>query len=170
MAGKSGDQATAIPATSRIQILAIGKGMTNLSNCLITIEKEPAEQDILAIREGLHAFNRLHAPDDAHQELVLLLRDPDGTLAGGLLGDTYWGWLYVGILWLEEKFRRQGHGTRLLAAAEEEARRRGCHHAHLDTMSFQSLPFYEKRGYRVWGALQDLPSGHSRIFLSKKLP
>lgn len=143
--------------------------MAQSSQCSVQLENDPSPDDVAAVREGLRAFNRRHAPDDAHRELVLFLRDPDGTLAGGLLGDTYWGWLYVGILWLEEGHRRRGYGTRLLAAAEQEARRRGCHHAHLDTMSFQSLPFYEKRGYRVWGELQDLPSGHSRIFLSKKL-
>jgi len=139
------------------------------SDCSISLETDPSEEDILAVREGLLAFNRLHAPDDAYRELILFLRGPDGVLIGGLLGETYWGWLHVGILWLEEKVRRQGHGSRLLAAAEQEAARRGCHHAHLDTMSFQSLRFYEKRGYSVWGVLQDLPSGHSRIFLSKQL-
>jgi GNAT superfamily N-acetyltransferase len=143
--------------------------MTRASNFSITIEDDPTPEDVQTVREGLHAFNRLHAPDDAYQPVALFLRDADGSLLGGLLGETYWGWLHVGILWLEEKARRRGHGSRLLAAAEQEAVRRGCHHAHLDTMSFQSLPFYEKRGYSAWGVLQDLPSGHSRIFLSKKL-
>ncbi len=143
--------------------------MANPSNYSITLENEPAEEDILAVREGLHTFNCLNASDDDHQSLVLLLRAEDGTLLGGLLGDTYWGWLHVGILWLEENVRRQGHGSRLLAAAEREALRRGCHHAHLDTMSFQALPFYEKHGYSAWGVLKDMPRGHSRIFLSKPL-
>jgi GNAT superfamily N-acetyltransferase len=143
--------------------------MIHSSDYSIRLEQAPTPDDVVAIREGLHAFNRLHAPDDAHQELVLYLRDSSGALIGGLLGDTYWGWLSVGILWLEEKVRRQGHGSRLLAAAEQEALRRGCHHAHLDTMSFQALPFYEKHGYTIWGELNDLPSGHKRIFLSKPL-
>jgi len=143
--------------------------MTASNGYSILPEENPSEADIRTIREGLRAFNRLHAPDDAHRELVLFLRGPDGSLAGGLLGDTYWGWLHVGILWLEERVRRQGYGSRLLAAAEEEARRRGCRHAHVDTMSFQSLPFYEKHGYRVWGVLEDLPEGHKRLFLSKRL-
>jgi GNAT superfamily N-acetyltransferase len=144
--------------------------MTNPSNGSITMENEPAEEDILAIRGGLHAFNCLNASDDEHQSLVLLLRAADGTLLGGLLGDTYWGWLHVAILWLEERARRQGYGSHLLAAAEQEALRRGCHHVHLDTMSFQALPFYQKHGYRTWGVLEDMPRGHSRIFLSKSLP
>jgi GNAT superfamily N-acetyltransferase len=143
--------------------------MTPPTELSLTLEISPSPDDVQAVRDGLRAFNRLHAPDDDHRELVLLLRSPDGSIAGGLLGETYWGWLHVGILWIDEKHRRQGHGTRLLAAAESEAVRRGCRHAHLDTMDFQSQPFYEKHGYRVWGELPDLPAGHRRIFLWKRL-
>jgi hypothetical protein len=39
----------------------------------------------------------------------------------------------------------------------------------LDTMSFQALDFYLKLGYTVFGRLDDLPEGHSRIFLKKAL-
>lgn len=143
--------------------------MSQVSEYSLTLESDPAEADLAAIRAGLHAFNTLAASDDSHQTLALFLRGENGELLGGLLGDTYWGWLSVAILWLEEKARRHGHGSRLLAAAEAEAVRRGCHHAHLDTMSFQALPFYEKHGYKVWGILDDLPVGQQRIFLSKKL-
>jgi GNAT superfamily N-acetyltransferase len=143
--------------------------MTPSPEFSLTLESSPAEEDLEAIRAGLHRFNTANASDDHHQPLTLLLRDEHGALLGGLLGDTYWGWLHVAILWLEEKARRLGHGSRLLAAAEAEAVRRGCHRAHLDTMSFQALPFYEQRGYKVWGILDDLPIGHKRIFLSKEL-
>ncbi|MBN2086316.1 MAG: GNAT family N-acetyltransferase [Anaerolineales bacterium] len=143
--------------------------MTQASKYSLTQEAEPAEADLETIRAGLHAFNTLAASDDGHRTLTLFLRDENGTLLGGLLGDTYWGWLHVAILWLEEKARRRGHGSRLLGAAEAEAIRRGCHHAHLDTMSFQALPFYQKHGYEVWGEIHDMPVGHSRIFLSKRL-
>jgi GNAT superfamily N-acetyltransferase len=143
--------------------------MPDLAGCSLMLEPQPSAADVEAIRAGLRAFNASRVGDDAHQPLTLVLRAPDGRLLGGLLGDTYWGWLSIGILWLEESARGRGHGSRLLAAAEAEARRRGCHHAHVDTMSFQALPFYEKRGYRVWGELRDLPRGYSRIFLSKQL-
>ncbi len=135
----------------------------------LTLEEAPRPEDIGCVEAGLSAYNRLHAPDDGHRFLNVFVRTADGTRGGGLLGDTYWGWLYIRILWLDEKVRRQGLGERLLRAAEEEAVRRGCHHAHLDTMSFQALPFYEKQGYTVFGVLEDLPLGHRRIFLKKEL-
>ena len=39
----------------------------------------------------------------------------------------------------------------------------------LDTHSFQARPFYEARGYKVFGVLDDYPEGHKKFFLSKKL-
>jgi hypothetical protein len=40
---------------------------------------------------------------------------------------------------------------------------------NLDTMSFQSRPFYEKHGYQVFGVLEDHPLGHNRYFMRKLL-
>jgi GNAT superfamily N-acetyltransferase len=73
------------------------------------------------------------------------------------------------VLWIDESVRRQGYGKQLLHAAEQEALRRDCRAAHLDTMSFQALPFYERQGYSVFGVLDDLPVGEKRIFLCKRL-
>ena len=72
-------------------------------------------------------------------------------------------------MWLDESVRRQGYGRTLVTMAEQIATERGCHAAHLDTMSFQALGFYLKPGYTVFGRLDDLPEGHSRIFLKKAL-
>jgi GNAT superfamily N-acetyltransferase len=124
---------------------------------------------VAAVRDGLFAFNRLHTPNDQYERMALFLRDSDGAIAGGLLGETYWSWLHVGILWVRESARSQGFGSQLLARAEEEARARGCHSAFLDTMSFQALPFYQSRGYTIFGELADHPIGHERYFLKKDL-
>ena len=135
----------------------------------IALEDTPSPEDVRVVQQGLQTYNLLFAPNDGYKPLTIFLRFTDRTLLGGLLGETYWGWLHVSILWLDETVRRQGYGERLLALAEQEAVRRGCHAAHLDTMSFQALPFYEKNDCTVFGVLNDLPTGHSRYFLNKTL-
>ena len=136
----------------------------------MTIEETPDPGDTRFVFERLLEFNRSRTgADDDHRHLAIFVRDESGEIVGGLLGHTFWGWLYVEILWIDESVRGQGYGHTLLAAAEQEAIARGCHHALLDTMSFQARPFYEKHGYTVFGELHDIPVGHSRYYMQKPL-
>lgn len=138
--------------------------------CTLHLEAAPAADDLRLIRQRLTEHNRTLAPDNGYQPLAVFLRAPDTTLVGGLVGDTYWGWLYISMLWIAEELRQHGYGRTLLEAAEHEAQRRGCHAVHLDTMSFQgALPFYQRQGYTIFGQLHDLPLGHTRYFLQKQL-
>jgi GNAT superfamily N-acetyltransferase len=136
----------------------------------MTIEETPDPGDARFVFERLLEFNRSRTgAGDGHRQLAIFLRNESNAIVGGLLGDTFWGWLYVQILWIDESLRHQGYGHTLLAAAEQEAIARGCHHALLDTMSFQARPFYEKHGYTVFGELHDIPVGHSRYYMQKRL-
>ena len=94
----------------------------------------------------------------------LLPEKHEGEWLGGLLGDAWGGWLNVQFLWLDEAARGQRHGSRLMDAAEDYAIRRGCFAATLETHSFEALGFYQKRGYEVFGVLEDYPPGHTQVF------
>jgi GNAT superfamily N-acetyltransferase len=137
----------------------------------VRVEIEPVAQrgSSAAITAGLRLYNVQFTtlPSAAHFNVVV--RDADGTIVGGCVCETRWHWLYVDILWVHESLRGQDLGTQLLADAESEARRRGCTKAHLDTISFQARPFYEKLGWRLFGTLDDSPPGHTRYFLQKDL-
>jgi GNAT superfamily N-acetyltransferase len=135
----------------------------------ITFEISPDPAEVSQVRAGLSAYNRSNASDDSFTPLVLMVRDPQGAVIGGLLGGTYWGWLVIEVLWLAETARHRGLGSQLLERAEHIALERGCHAAHLDTMSFQAPDFYKKHGYTIFGMLDDLPRGYQRIFLKKEL-
>ena len=101
--------------------------------------------------------------------LVIPICDDTGAVAGGFWGCTVCQWLHVQMLFVPETLRGQGVGAALMAAAETEARGRGCLGAHVDALSFQAAPFYEKLGYTVFGVLDDFPPGHRRIFFRKRL-
>ena len=48
-------------------------------------------------------------------------------------------WLNIDYLWVSDTVRGTGVGSQLIKTAEEEARRKGCTHALVDTVSFQIL-------------------------------
>ena len=135
----------------------------------IRFEAEPSDDDMETIGRGLSAYNESRGGPDDFERLCLSLRDADGTLLGGLIGATYWGWFYMDILLVNEGCRTQGYGKKLLAQAERIAHARGARHAFLDTFSFQAEPFYARRGYRVFGALDGSPPGHRRVWMTKAL-
>ena len=84
-------------------------------------------------------------------------------------GWTWGGGAKVQTLWVRPDLRRHGYGTRLLAAAEGEARARGCDRILLDTFSFQAPLFYQKHGYEVMGVENDTLLEHKHYRLRKRL-
>lgn len=133
-----------------------------------TVEEHPTDADVGAVVHNLIRFNDSRAEPEGWRRLAIFLRGADGRITGGLLGWTHWGWLFISHLWLAESLRNKGGGQQLMQRAEEEARRRGCRHAWVDTFSFQARGFYQKLGYQLYGALDDFPPGHTRFFLQKR--
>lgn len=70
---------------------------------------------------------------------------------------------------MTELLRGQGHGVRLMDAAKALAVQRGALAANVRTHSFQAEDFYLKRGYVVFGRLDDYRLGHTKLFLRKLL-
>ncbi len=100
--------------------------------------------------------------------LVIPIHNAVGSIGGGLWSHTLFGWLHIEMLVVPEALRYRGLGSGLLAAAETEARRRGCLGAIVDTFSFQAAPFYRKMGFHQYAVLEDCPHGHQRLFFKKR--
>lgn len=135
----------------------------------ITLEENPAPQDIETVNNAIIEFNRDRTGEDNFKPLVLFLRDEQKVVIGGVIASTSWNWLYIDVLWVSEDLRSQGYGHSLLVTVEQEAMRRGCERAFLYTFSFQAPNFYLKRGYEVFGELPHFPGNHSCLFLRKQL-
>jgi GNAT superfamily N-acetyltransferase len=135
----------------------------------IELQTELKPGDMGAVIKGLTEYNASKANGDTPNYLVLIVRDKEQNVVGGLVGATYLGWLQVQAVWMSEALRGQGYGTILMRRAEEEAWRRRCPRVFLETLSFQALPFYEKLGYTVASRIADFPPGGARYALTKLL-
>ena len=94
-----------------------------------------ADEVAAAVKEGLRSYNRSMRPDPSAAPVTLAVRGSDGEAVAGLVGHTGWGWLEIETLWVDESRRGAGLGRVLIARAEQIARERGCHSAHLDTLA-----------------------------------
>ncbi|MBZ9640096.1 N-acetyltransferase [Streptomyces sp. PSKA30] len=109
-------------------------------------------------------------PAEREVPLHVWVLDDTDALAGGLVGHTWAAWLHVTYLWVDERHRGAGLGSRLLSEAERVARaERGCSASRLETWDFQAPKFYEKQGYDVVCAIPDYPPGITEFTLTKRL-
>ena len=106
---------------------------------------------------------------DDGQWLAIFLRDAQQTICAGLEGWTWCASCHIRTVWVHEDLRGQGIGTKLLQAAEQEARRRGCQQMALSSFSFQAPGFYQKLGYEVFAVLDEHPRSHQHYYLRKWL-
>jgi len=140
-----------------------------MTELVISSEPDASPQDTALISDGLDSFNLQASGHSTYSPVVLLARDPEGGVRGGLLGHVWGGWLHVRYLWVAEAWRGQGFGRALLVRAEEEARQAGARRVYLSTFSFQAPEFYKRLGYAVYAAVEDFPEGHTRYHLRKDL-
>lgn len=135
----------------------------------LSITDKVTPQDLDEVRLGLTAFNSKFINVDEIKSIGVFIRDEQGRKLAGLTGSTTGNWLRIDMLWVGDTLRRQGVGSRLIQAAEQEARQRGCRFAQVDTASFQARPFYEKLGYTLRFSLDHYPRHHQRHYLTKLL-
>jgi GNAT superfamily N-acetyltransferase len=126
-------------------------------------------EDLRFLEDQINEFNVAATGIGDARDLVILLRDPAGRIYAGLSGHTWGGAAEVKLLWVDEAWRYRGVGSRLLRAAEQEARIRGCAKMVLSTHSFQAPQFYRRLGYAIAGEVRDYPAGHSHMLLEKTL-
>ena len=130
---------------------------------------EPAPGDVQYLEDRLYEFNSAATGISGGAWLAIFVRDEQDRIVAGISGSTWGGCAEIRQFWVEESRRGRGLGTRLLAAAEREARGRGCRQMILMTFSFQAPAFYKRHGFEVVAVLKDHPLGHENLLLSKRL-
>ena len=144
--------------------------MANRAETAITLTDAPDDEERAVITDGLRAYNEAQAGPWDGRPLAIFARDPQTKqVVGGLLGRTSLGLLRVDTFFLPEELRCDRLGSRILAMAEQEGRRRGCTRAVLSTLHFQAPGFYLKQGWEIAARIECEPPGHTRFYMTKKL-
>ncbi|MGS0758598.1 GNAT family N-acetyltransferase, partial [Roseateles sp. GG27B] len=78
-------------------------------------------------------YNASQAGPSQSRAIVVLLKNSEGAVVGGLWGHTGYDWLFTQLLVVPSGLRGRGVGGEIMQLAEREAMNRGCHGAWLDT-------------------------------------
>ena len=133
------------------------------------VEAEPDPGQVQYLEDRIYEFNSGVTGITDGQWLAIFVRDNASRIVAGICGSTWGGCLEIRQFWVEESLRKRGLGTRLLTAAEQEARRRGCRQVLLMTFSFQAPAFYAKHGFEIMAVVEDHPRGHKNLLMRKRL-
>jgi GNAT superfamily N-acetyltransferase len=112
----------------------------------MVLTSDPHPGDTRFLEEQINHHNMVATGRRDFLPVALFVRDEHGGIVAGIDAFTWTAWLEIRLLWVRNDLRGQGLGRRLLEAAETEARARGCHHAWLDSYSFQAPTFYARHG------------------------
>jgi GNAT superfamily N-acetyltransferase len=138
-------------------------------DCDIVIAAHADDHDVDELRAEIISYNEESTGYRDACSLSCFLRDRDGRLIAGIDGFTWGGYARVEHLWVDAARRGSGLGGRLLRAAEDEARRRGCVTIVLDTHDFQAPWLYTRLGYKLAGTTHDTPRGYRQYLYEKRL-
>jgi GNAT superfamily N-acetyltransferase len=121
-----------------------------------------------AVLNGLIGYNTEKMGKQKYKRLAISLKER-GKIVGGIVGEVWTTVLFIQLFWIAQKYRGKDHGTKLIAAIEDEARKFGATRSYLDTMSFQAPGFYRSCGYEEFGAIDGYPGGATRHWFTKSL-
>lgn len=119
------------------------------------------------IREDLEGHHAADSPPMDWLPLAVMMQNEVEEIIAGVIGGSYWGWLYISKVWVKDREERKTTSLRLLNEAEKEARRRGCTRAYIETQDYESVVFYEEQGYVVSRKIEEI--GFTRYSLHKEL-
>ena len=77
------------------------------------------------------------------------------------------GWVWK--IWVDEEYRHQGLGTLLIKHFEKKAKEKGATKIICEEIFDWNIGFFLKAGYKVSGALDDFPKGHTYYLVDKDI-
>ena len=121
------------------------------------------------IYNGLKKYNESKVGPYFFDHFSIHIESDDGGIIAGLIGDVFGDLSRVSSLWVDEKYRKSGLGTKLMEALTSYSIEKKCIIIHLDTASFQAKDFYKKCGFIEVAVLDNHFMGHDGYIMRKYL-
>lgn len=100
-------------------------------------------------------------------EYCIVAENDDGQVIGAITGRAYYNEVHIGDLIIDENYRGNDIGTKLVRAVEDAYRGKGYTKITLTTFGFQAPDFYRKLGYSLEFVREDPDPKLSKYFFCK---
>jgi len=100
------------------------------------------------MRQGFIEYESKNGIDVNYKRFSLIMSKDDAVI-GVLNAYTTFAEIYVNDLWIEQVFRGNGLGRKLLLELEHRFKGKGFNNINLVTSDFQAPEFYEKCGFKA---------------------
>lgn len=129
----------------------------------------PSDASVKELRDLLVTFNLPRFETDKIEEFAIFIKDDEKQLIGGISGEIFGQWLNIDYLVIDENYRNQQLGIKLLTQVEDLAREKNCSHVFLTTFGFQGKDYYPKFGYEEIFVRKNYPITGTEHFFTKNL-
>ena len=130
---------------------------------------ELTKEQVNIIEEKLEAYDEQYTKYPVNGKVQIGIEHDGRVIAGVDAVVTTFKILYVSTVYVDEDFRGQGLGRRLMKELEARAVEMGVNTIRLDTFDWQGSKFYPKIGYEEVGCYQNEVDGYSEHFFVKRL-
>lgn len=134
------------------------------------IKQQPLTE---ALKKQIYAGFSRHAiamtgHDEKFENVAFVAMDGQ-VMAGVIVVELFWGALHIKYIYVEDEYRSQKLGTRLMEQAFAYAKQYECPFAFVETMSFQALEFYQKMKFELEFTRSGYKHNTSFYYLRKNL-
>ena len=112
----------------------------------------------------------LDVSDHGYIKINRKLVNKDGKVVAAIMAgvdEINLGWIWK--IWVDEEYRHQGLGTLLVKHFEKKAKEKGATKILSEEIFDWNIDFFLKLGFRVSGALNDFPKGHTYYLIDKDI-
>jgi GNAT superfamily N-acetyltransferase len=135
----------------------------------LVVEGSPDPADLALLEDQVAAAAIAAAGLGDDQEFGIFVRDDDSRIIAGISGIVWAGCCELQAMWVDPTLRGCGLARRLITAAENEARQRGCTLVQFRAYDLLAPGLHERLGYETVGVIEGCPAGSTARWFRKDL-
>lgn len=128
----------------------------------------PTEKETQVLIDLLIQYNKQHFEVKEKKPFSIYAKSDD-LIIGGIHGEIFGDWMNIKYLAVDEAYRNQKIGSKLLTDAEKLAKEKHCKHIFISTYGFQGKDYYPKFGFKEVLVRENYPLTGTEHYLIKNL-